>query len=130
VAPLGQLDRARDDSDDPIFRELRSAWLSAGDEARTWTTGEVEAGWEVAEKAVLATAVQERTAAGLPVRRPGANLVPGGVPQQARSVARDPEAVRARLAAHAAGVSRGRHVATAPAARTALYHPHSEADPA
>lgn len=130
VAPLGQLDRARDDSDDPIFRELRSAWLSAGDEARTWTTGEVEAGWEVAEKAALATAVQERTASGLPVRRPGANLVPGGVPQQARSVARDPEEVRSRLAAHAAGVSRGRHVAATPATRTAHYHPHPEADPA
>ena len=130
LAPLGQLDRTRDGSDDPIFRELRSAWLSAGDEARTWTTGEVEAGWEVAEKAARATAAQERTASGLPVRRPGANLVPGGVPQQARSAARDPEAIRSRLAAHAAGVSRGRHVAASTAAGTALHQPHSEADPA
>jgi signal transduction histidine kinase len=132
VAPLGQLDRPRadDDADGPIFRSLRSAWLSAGGEAQPWTTTEVEAGWEVAEKVVEAPTAQERTPSGLPVRRPGAHLVPGGVTKQARSVARDPEAIKSRLAAHAAGVSRGRHAAAAPAARTPLYHPHTEADPA
>ena len=44
---------------------------------------------------------------GLPVRRPGQRLVPGGVTAAAPPVVRDPEAIRARLAAHAAGVSRG-----------------------
>jgi len=132
VAPLGALDRSpdEDDRDAPIFRSLRSAWLSAGGEAMPWTTSEVEAGWVVAEKAVQAPPPQERTSSGLPVRRPGAHLVPGGVTKQARSVARDPEAIKSRLAAHAAGVSRGRHAAATPAARTTAYHPHTEADPA
>ncbi len=131
VAPLGQLHRSREeDADGPIFRSLRSAWLSAGGDAQPWTTTEVEAGWEVAEKVVSAPTAQERTASGLPVRRPGAHLVPGGVTTQARTVARDPEAIKTRLAAHAAGVSRGRHAAAVPAARTPLHHPHTEADPA
>jgi hypothetical protein len=133
VAPLSALDpsRGEDDSDGPIFRSLRSAWLSVGGEAQPWSTSEVEAGWEVAERAVRAPAVQERTSSGLPVRRPGAHLVPGGVTKQAHKVARDPEAIKSRLAAHAAGVSRGRHAAaTTPTGRTTAYHPHTEADPA
>ena len=48
---------------------------------------------------------------GLPMRRPGKRLVPGGVAPAAATAARDPEAIRARLAAHAAGVSRGRSAA-------------------
>lgn len=132
VAPLDPLDRSRvdDDADGPIFRSLRSAWLSAGEEAQPWTTTEVEAGWEVAEKVVSAPSPDERTPSGLPVRRPGAHLVPGGVTKQARSVARDPEAIKSRLAAHAAGVSRGRHAAAVPANRSSLFNPHTEADPA
>jgi signal transduction histidine kinase len=133
VAPLSALDPARgeDDSDGPIFRSLRSAWLSVGGEAQPWTTSEVEAGWEVAERAVRAPVAQERTSSGLPVRRPGAHLVPGGVTKQTHKVARDPEAIKSRLAAHAAGVSRGRHAAaTTPTGRTTAYHPHTEADPA
>jgi hypothetical protein len=39
-------------------------------------------------------------------------VVPGGVTKPAKAAARDPEAIRARLAAHAAGVSRGRAAAT------------------
>ena len=131
MAPLGTVGRSSDDDRDaPIFRSLRSAWLSAGGEALPWTTSEVEAGWEVAEKVVQAPTTEERTSSGLPVRRPGAHLVPGGVTKQTRSVARDPEAIKSRLAAHAAGVSRGRHAAAGPAPRTPAYHPHTEADPA
>jgi len=48
--------------------------------------------------------------------------VPGGVSKPTGPVARDPEAVRARLAAHAAGVSRGR------SAVPSTDHPHPEAD--
>ena len=132
-APLGVLDRPLDDDDleSPIFRSMRSAWLSSNGEAQPWTTSEVEAGWEVAEKAVEAPAAREVTPSGLPVRRPGARLVPGGVTKQGGSVARDPDAIRARLAAHAAGVSRGRRAATSPGTSTTTPdHPHTEADPA
>lgn len=46
------------------------------------------------------------------MRRPGGRLVPGGVSPAANAVVRDPEAIRARLQAHRAGVARGRTAAT------------------
>jgi signal transduction histidine kinase len=133
LAPRDALDGTMDEDDEfdsPIFRSMRSAWLSSGGEAEPWTTSEVEAGWKVAEKAVEAPVTEELTPSGLPLRRPGAHLVPGGVTKQGSTIARDPEALRARLAAHAAGVSRGRRTAAAPAAATTPDHPHTEADPA
>jgi signal transduction histidine kinase len=102
-----------DDFDTPIFRQMRSAWLSTSDEGQTWRTTEVEQGWQVAERAVEAPPTAEVTPSGLPKRRPGAALVPGGVTKDSGNIPRDPEAIRARLAAHAAGVSRGRRAATA-----------------
>jgi hypothetical protein len=39
--------------------------------------------------------------------------VPGGVTTTPTATVRDPEAIRARLAAHVSGVSRGRAAATA-----------------
>nr|WP_297416070.1 hypothetical protein [uncultured Nocardioides sp.] len=102
-----------DDFDTPIFRQMRSAWLSTSDNGQTWRTTEVEEGWQVAERAVEAPPTAEVTPSGLPKRRPGAALVPGGVTKESGNIARDPEAIRARLAAHAAGVSRGRRAATA-----------------
>ncbi len=93
----------------PIFRTLRSRWLSSGDEA-TWTKSEIEAGWEAAEQVAEAPAPISQS--GLPMRRPGNRLVPGGVSTApAVAVNRDPEAIRAGLAAHAAGVTRGRTAA-------------------
>ena len=81
------------------------------DTGGTWTTSEIEAGWEAAEQVAEAPALQ-LSESGLPIRRPGKRLVPGGVTPPAAAVAtRDPEAIRARLAAHAAGVSRGRTAA-------------------
>ncbi len=132
VPKMGVLDRPLDDDDfdSPIFRSMRSAWLSADGQAQPWKTSEVEAGWEVAERAVEAPSLQEHTPSGLPVRRPGAHLVPGGVTKQGGGVARDPEAIRARLAAHAAGVSRGRHAAATSVARATNDHPRTEAGPA
>jgi signal transduction histidine kinase len=133
VAPRDVLGPAADEDDDvdsPIFRSMRSAWLSSGGEDQPWTSSEVEAGWEVAEKAVEAATPEALTPSGLPLRRPGAQLVPGGVTKHGTSVARDPEAIRARLAAHAAGVSRGRRSATTSATSTTPDHPHTEADPA
>ena len=93
----------------PIYRSVRSAWLSGDGPAPPWVNSEVEAGWEQADRVAAAETV--RTAAGLPQRRPGAHLVPGGVTKPTGTIARDPEAVRARLAAYAAGVSAGRRVA-------------------
>ena len=81
------------------------------------------------------------------MRRPGNRLVPGGVPSAAPTgptaapvvartatpLVRDPETIRARLAAHAAGVSRGRSAAgsplPAPAPLTPQPAPQKEADP-
>jgi hypothetical protein len=99
--------------DGPIFQNLRSNWFTAGGEEGTWTTSEIEAGWEAAEQVAEAPTLQ-LSESGLPMRRPGKRLVPGGVTPavaNAASVNRDPEAIRARLAAHAAGVSRGRTAA-------------------
>jgi signal transduction histidine kinase len=103
-----------DEEESPIFRELRSAWLSSDDSA-AWTESEVEAGWELAESVAEVTPAEVPTLNGLPMRQPGTRLVPGGLTQQPVSIVRDPEAIRARLAAHAAGVRRGRDDITHPA---------------
>jgi hypothetical protein len=94
----------------PIFREMRSNWFSAAPSAGTWSSSEIEAGWEAAEQVAETPALQV-SESGLPMRRPGKRLVPGGVTPAPATVTRDPEAIRARLAAHAAGVSRGRTAA-------------------
>ena len=111
----------------PIFATLQSNWFSSsGDRAHGWASTEVEAGWQAAHRATDAPS-EVVSPAGLPVRRPGQRLVPGGVTAAAPPVVRDPEAIRARLAAHAAGVSRGRTTAVA----TPSSDPsHQEADPA
>ena len=111
--------------DTPIFRSMRSAWLSAGGTDKPWESSEVEAGWERADDVAESPTDVPVTDAGLPVRRPGNRLVPGGVTKQAAPTARDPEAIRARLQAHAAGVSRGRS-----AAATSNDPQHTEAGPA
>ena len=72
----------------------------------------MDRGWNAAERAESADA-EGTTSTGLPVRRPGGRLLPGGVSQEPTKVVRDPEAIRNRLAAHAAGVSRGRAAAAA-----------------
>jgi len=94
----------------PIFRSLRSGWLTADPLAGPWASTEIEDGWERAKSVVSDPVESPVTPVGLPVRRPGARLVPGGVSKPSNTV-RDPEVIRARLAAHAAGVSRGRNVA-------------------
>jgi hypothetical protein len=76
----------------------------------SWKYSEVEAGWAEADR--VAETEAPVNAAGLPTRRPGTRLVPGGVAKPATVGTRDPEAIRTRLAAHAAGVSRGRAAAT------------------
>jgi hypothetical protein len=95
----------------PIFGQLRSNWLS-DEPTRPWAANEVERGWETATEAEDADP-EGRTETGLPVRRPGGRLVPGGVTPEPAAANRDPEAIRNRLAAHSAGVSRGRAAAAA-----------------
>ena len=97
-----------------IFASMKSNWFSSvGDSQQPWSSNEIDSGWEAADRVAEATPIQV-TEAGLPVRRPGSRIVPGGVKPAVASVVRDPEAIRARLAAHAAGVNRGRRVAGGP----------------
>jgi signal transduction histidine kinase len=102
------------DDDSPIFRSLRSNWLSSdGEGEQPWADSEIEAGWEVADRVAESEAPLQRSESGLPMRRPGGRLVPGGVTTPAaKPVVRDPEAIRARLSAHRAGVARGRTAST------------------
>ena len=105
-----------DESEDStIFGQLRSNWLSdeGEEQAQPWSASEVDRGWTAAEHAEDADSAEGTTRTGLPVRRPGGRLVPGGMTQEPSKVVRDPEAIRNRLAAHAAGVSRGRAAAAA-----------------
>jgi signal transduction histidine kinase len=115
----------------PIFGDLRSNWLNDDDDAAetTWVDNEVDRGWTAAGRADSADADTEgHTRTGLPVRRPGGRLVPGGVTTEPTVVARDPDAIRNRLAAHAAGVSRGR--AAAAAQPVSNDYAHEETGPA
>ncbi|MEO7234026.1 MAG: hypothetical protein ABIW80_01485 [Lapillicoccus sp.] len=102
-----------DDGLTPIFRSLQSNWLSSTGSDAPWSSSEVDAGWDAADR-VEATPPTRRTETGLPMRRPGNRLIPGGLSPVAAPTVRDPEAIRARLAAHAAGVSRGRTAAVHP----------------
>jgi hypothetical protein len=99
------------EGDTPIFKAMRSAWLSSGEDI-PWVSTEVEVGWDRADQVAQSAAESQVSASGLPIRRPGNRLVPGGVTKAPTGVARDPEEVRARLAAHARGVARGRSAAT------------------
>ncbi|MGI8901725.1 MAG: ATP-binding protein, partial [Nocardioides sp.] len=118
-APRGVLDAEThlpDAADDetPIFKGMRSNWLSSPDSPeKPWASSEVEAGWQAADR-VAETPAPQLSEVGLPMRRPGNRLVPGGVAKAATPIVRDPEAIRARLAAHAAGVSRGRTAVVTP----------------
>lgn len=106
---------ARAGGDSPIFKSMRSGWLT-GDAEDIHET-EVDRGWEIAAQHVVETAPFAEPAAaaavvtGLPRRAPGERLVPGSVTPPTAAKTRDPEAIRRRLQAHTAGVSRGRQVA-------------------
>jgi hypothetical protein len=106
------VDDVRQPGDSPIFGQLRSNWLTDDVDEQDWSANEVDRGWSAAERAENSDA-EDTTRTGLPVRRPGGRLLPGGVSQEPAKVVRDPEAIRNRLAAHAAGVSRGRAAAAA-----------------
>lgn len=104
----------------PIFRQLQTSWLSDNTETNLpWATEEVDQGWRAAERAASAESAG-RSASGLPVRRPGSTLVPGqaGPGAPAATTARDPEAIRAHLNRHLAGVRRGRATTDTNASRS------------
>jgi signal transduction histidine kinase len=102
-----QATEARRDEEPSINGALKSSWLSSDEQDHTWTSTEVEAGWQRADT-VAETHSESTSDAGLPVRQPGARLVPGSVSKPVGAGGRDPEAIRARLSAHKAGVRRGR----------------------
>jgi hypothetical protein len=112
----------RNGGDSPIFRSMRSGFL-AGDGERDWRETEVDRGWEIAKHVADPAPVVESTSVGLPRRAPGERLVPGSVTPPTAAKTRDPEAIRRRLQAHTAGVSRGRRAAQSPPQ-------HTEAGPA
>jgi signal transduction histidine kinase len=109
-------------SDSPIFKSMRSGWL-AGEGDGEFHHTEIDRGWEIAEKAAEEAPVAESTVTGLPRRAPGERLVPGSVTPPTAAKTRDPEAIRRRLQAHKAGVSRGRKAVQSPSQ-------HTEAGPA
>ncbi len=101
---------ARAGGESPIFKSMRSGWL-AGEGAGEWHETEVDRGWEIAEHVAEEAPATESTATGLPRRAPGERLVPGSVTPPTAAKTRDPEAIRRRLQAHSAGVTRGRRAA-------------------
>ena len=113
---------ARAGGESPIFKSMRSGWL-AGEGKGEWHETEVDRGWEIAEHVAEPAPVVESTPVGLPRRAPGERLVPGSVTPPTAAKTRDPEAIRRRLQAHTAGVSRGRR-----AAQSSTQH--TEAGPA
>ena len=119
--PTRVAEPARAGADSPIFKSIRSGWLADEGEGE-WHETEVDRGWEIAEHVEEARVV-ESTPTGLPRRAPGERLVPGSVTPPPAAKTRDPEAIRRRLQAHTAGVSRGRQAAQSSSQ-------HTEAGPA
>jgi signal transduction histidine kinase len=110
---------------DVIFQGMVSEWLVDPQQLmepfQSWDSV-WDSGWTAAAQAEEAS-VEQRTERGLPVRQPGAHLVPGsasGRPNGAHrkaddggagsqpDVRRDPEAVRASLSSHWSGVRAAR----------------------
>ena len=116
---------------DVIFQKMMSEWLiDPQDLMQPFQSWESvwDSGWEAAAQAEEVP-VDQRTEHGLPVREPGARLVPGSAepaptgrpngaahrkPDEDNGVAdepvirRDPEAVRASLSSHWSGIRAGR----------------------
>ncbi|MCX8562771.1 ATP-binding protein [Mycolicibacterium mucogenicum] len=106
-------------SEDAIYQKMLSEWLIddptqlANSTDLDWQTV-WDQGWSAAAAAQDAPVV-EHTEAGLPVRQPGARLIPGAPDEGAHPEAsdegalrRDPAAVRASISGHFGGVHAGR----------------------
>ncbi len=110
------------DDADAIYQKMLSEWLVDPHELShsadlNWKSV-WDNGWSAAE-AAEATPVRDHTAEGLPVRQPGARLVPGHADERPVASAdepenghalprRDPAAVRASIGSHFGGVHAGR----------------------
>ncbi|MGO4646347.1 ATP-binding protein [Nocardia sp. 2YAB30] len=94
----------------PIYQRMVSEWLvepsTSQSSDSTWSSPG-DAGWLAAEDASHPT-TSARTVGGLPIRRPGAQLVPGGLAPTDEAVPRDPEEIRNNLTRHLSGVRSGR----------------------
>ncbi|MEU8896306.1 ATP-binding protein [Nocardia sp. NPDC048505] len=99
----------------PIYQRMVSEWLvdsAASDSAGSHWSSPADSGWQAAAEAST-PAPSGRTRGGLPIRRPGAQLVPGSVDPSAESGIRDPEEIRENLTRHLNGVFSGRRAADA-----------------
>ncbi|MGV9819484.1 HAMP domain-containing sensor histidine kinase [Nocardia xishanensis] len=100
------------ESPTPIYQRMVSEWLvepaSAGseDDGGTWTSP-ADVGWAAAAEASNPTN-SGRTSGGLPIRQPGAQLVPGGLAPTNESNTRNPDEIRNSLTRHLSGVRSGR----------------------
>jgi signal transduction histidine kinase len=98
----------------PIFASLESAWFERNGGDSSWSSPQVEAGWNAA-KAVMKPSEGGATASGLPKRVPKANLIPGSAKTSAASTdarpqpAIVPENVRSRLSGFQRGCQAARH---------------------
>ncbi|WP_280270626.1 ATP-binding protein [Nocardia wallacei] len=93
----------------PIYQRMVSEWLvepSSSTPAGMWASPADE-GWAAAADASQ-PATTDRTSGGLPIRRPGAQLVPGGLAPAEEPGAPDPEEIRNNLSRHLSGVRSGR----------------------
>ncbi|MGF6884115.1 signal transduction histidine kinase [Nocardia sp. GAS34] len=96
-------------TESPIYQRMVSEWLvepSASEPVEAWSSP-ADDGWAAAAEASRPTTVH-RTTGGLPIRAPGAQLVPGSLPPAAESAAPDPEEIRNNLSRHLSGVRSGR----------------------
>lgn len=95
----------------PIYQRMVSEWLvepatTADQPRQDWTTP-ADIGWLAAEDAAKPNS-DSKTANGLPIRRPGAQLVPGGLTPVEDEAPRDPAEIRSNLTRHLSGVRSGR----------------------
>lgn len=103
--------------DDAIYKKMLSEWLVDPHELSYSTDLNWKSVWDngwSAARAAESVPVRDHTVDGLPVRQPGARLVPGtadGAPRPVASAGesvRDPDAVRASIGGHFGGVQAGR----------------------
>ncbi|MFB1295380.1 ATP-binding protein [Mycobacterium sp. pW049] len=113
---------ALDDDEDAIYQKMLSEWLVDPHELSQSSDLNWKSVWDngwSAAAAAEAAPVRDRTAEGLPVRQPGARLVPGHAEERPVASAdepenghagpvRDPDAVRASIGGHFGGVHAGR----------------------
>jgi hypothetical protein len=120
VAPVPAASQVEDPADErrlPIYEAVESDWFGnrrtpAGGAAAAGSSGRPAAdrGWDAA-RTVLTPSSSGVTTAGLPVRVPRANLVPGTIgdpPSDAPAPARSADATRDRLSGFQRGASQGR----------------------